>query len=1447
MRFPRLFCLFLFLAVVATSSGETFRNPIKVALPATPYSFYHADLNNDGWEDLVYVVPSNGAAATSVDIHVLLNRNGSYVPAPTMSGLVDVGIGCALTDVDGDHFVDLTCVYGNTSLAQVALFRGQGDGTFAAPRPKSLGGVSVTYISKYEWLLPVGDMNGDGLSDLIFLDPNGPLFNGSWSLLTDRAGSFTRGSDVNSNSLLGAFFLDVNGDGIPDKLTSGPTVALGSRNGAFGASKTYGKDLSDTCAFGDIDGDGVPDAACFHTYAVNGDITGKWGLWLYKGHIDGSFDGTPYLKMDYGDQSNEYENYGTVGYPFAIADMNADGLPDVVTTGVDGESIFLQKTDRTLAEPRHFATRASDSIGGASAFGPFLIDVNRDGRPDLVGAHINSILYSLTQSDGMPLAPEAYEVTGVIGYTVTADFNGDGNPDLIAGGDNYLALSLGKGDGAFQPFTKITTGSVHFEGLYQNRMGNRLVNGDFNGDGKQDILAYGTVNTFFADTAYYYLQGNGDGTFRPPVPIQSDVYRSAGLPMYDQMVVADVNGDGRDDILRAPNNNDGKLYVLLSNGDGSFTTKISPVPQEYYNGGTFAWVESLPAVADLDGDGKADLAIGSHENLYVLHGNGDGTFALAKSLAIPQLYPNLTSRSVAIGDLDGDGKNDVVLLWGGFDFGGSPQTEPRTQTVVYYGDQRGSFSSAVVADTSATGAAYVLLGDLDHDGRPEIVEHAAGTLNGGIQLQVIHGTTARTFAAPVPYVAGQGLPRIHLVDLNHDGFPEIVASNGDYNGAANSVTVLMNLGNVPQVTGTVWGTPEPSTVGDPAELHVTLSPPGTVSLGGAVEFFVDGISVGTAPVSSNAAQIMASSVLTKGTHRLHAIWSGAQGYSSLEMDGVHAVVGLPTLLTLTNAPLSTQAGDNVHFTSVLSTTSTSAAGASGTVGYVLDGGSVIRTETLGGAGLPRTSAWDTASLPRGTHSITVTYSGDDNYAGSSATVSQTVEGIPQTMTLSVSPVTSFVGQGIVLMATLADARSCAVCVRSGSISFYDGTTLLGKANVGVNGVASLTTSFASAGSRTVHASFDGDDFRLPATADAAAQAQRADTTMKLASSKNPAYSGESITLTASLTNVPAAAPVNGGNIVFAVNGAPIGTAKTDASGKAVLPWILRTGTWTVTATFVQTANYNGSASTLSQGIDRSPTAITLTVSAPPVYQHAAVTLSAQVSALTGIPCTGQVQFLEGSTVLESVYVPVNGPGSIQTSTLPVGRHSITANYLGAAETDVSSSAVMTIDVLPWDFGLSSDPTATVLQTEHHLTFTATAQSIGNFSDTLSFTAENLPEHMTVNFTPQARFLSTGGTANVSVYLDTDDVIGFKSEVRGGRATTVVAWCLLAPGLLLLTRRRKKIMLPGIMILLVALGMSGCGNKYPASVTPGDYTIRIRATGRATGLSHVLELPVKVTR
>jgi hypothetical protein len=324
------------------------------------------------------------------------------------------------------------------------------------------------------------------------------------------------------------------------------------------------------------------------------------------------------------------------------------------------------------------------------------------------------------------------------------DFNGDGLLDSVAmlgannpSGTNILVLLSNKGNAPNQVLTPVSCPP------------STMATADLNKDGKLDLVLYCGGNYLQA-----YL-GNGDGTFQ--TPILEATPTSPG-----SFALADFNGDGFPDLAYLTT---GGFAIALNMGNGHFGNSQTYTLTEPAN---FLTIAS----GDFNGDGKQDLIFGSLTGsaAYVL-GNGNGTFGAQQAL------PGNFNQFV-VGDFNHDGYSDVAY----FSANVNPQDNYPSNLVVLPG---GSNGLAATGQTIATNGSlmpfFLVAADLTGSGNLDLVLENIGSSNVSppSNTQVFLGDGKGNFSPPLSYAA---YSVYGVVDLNGDGFPDLVGVNNNGTG-----------------------------------------------------------------------------------------------------------------------------------------------------------------------------------------------------------------------------------------------------------------------------------------------------------------------------------------------------------------------------------------------------------------------------------------------------------------------------------------------------------------------------------------------------------------------------------------------------------------------------------------------------------------------------------------
>ena len=379
-------------------------------------------------------------------------------------------------------------------------------------------------------------------------------------------------------------------------------------------------------------------------------------------------------------------------------------------------------------------------------------DLNGDGRQDLVVANSNSGTVSvlLGASTGSFGAATNFSAGSSPNSVAVGDFNGDGIKDLAVAnsGSSNVAVLLGTGTGSFGAAIYFSGGTSTYS----------VAVGDFNGDGRQDLAVAN-----FGSNNVSVLLGQSTG---PLFAAASGSPFSVGANPA-QVAVGDFNGDGKQDLATA-NYSSGNVSVLLGTGTGSFAAASG---SPFSAGGGSRSV----ATGDFNGDGSLDLATAnnSSNNVSVLLGDGAGSFAAASG---SPFSVGTGPRSVATGDFDGDGRQDLATA----NAGGNVS--------VLLGAGTGSFGAAT-SFSAGTGPEWVAVGDLNGDGIKDLAVANYSSANVSVLLNAANADpnpTSLTFGSvgsPVP----QGTVSIpQSVTVANNGTAPLVVSGFAISGTNSS-------------------------------------------------------------------------------------------------------------------------------------------------------------------------------------------------------------------------------------------------------------------------------------------------------------------------------------------------------------------------------------------------------------------------------------------------------------------------------------------------------------------------------------------------------------------------------------------------------------------------------------------------------------------------------------
>jgi hypothetical protein len=418
-------------------------------------------------------------------------------------------------------------------------------------------------------------------------------------------------------------------------------------------------------------------------------------------------------------------------------------------------------------------------------------------------------------------------------------------------------------------------------------------------------------------------------------------------------------------------------------------------------------------------------------------------------------------------------------------------------------------------------------------------------------------------------------------DLSAGSHVAIAVYSGDGTYDPSTSPLITQVVNAATTTTTVTATPDPSVCGETVTVcaTVTIDPPGSGIPTGTVTFTGPGGLNQAVVLDATGEACLTTSVLSSGT--ITATYSG-DGCADTSVGTATVTVNpAATTTTVTATPDPSVCGETVTVCATVTIDPPGSGTPTGTVTFTGPGG-LNQTVALDATGQ---ACLTTTTLTSGT--VTATYNGDSCAAGSSGTVAVTVNPATSSTILTVTPSPSVCGQTVTLTATVAVVPP-GVATPTGSVTFFDGAVPLGTAPL-VGNTATLSVPL-DAGTHTLLAVYSGCGCEAGSTGSALTTVGKANTTTVLTTTPNPSVTGQTVTLTATVSPVAPGGGIPTGTVTFFDGLAPIGTAPVVGGVATLTKSNFTTGVHTLTASYSGSTCYNPSTSgaVLQQVVTNNP-------------------------------------------------------------------------------------------------------------------------------------------------------------------------------------------------------------------------------------------------------------------
>ncbi len=518
-----------------------------------------------------------------------------------------------------------------------------------------------------------------------------------------------------------------------------------------------------------------------------------------------------------------------------VADVNLDGKKDLVVLTSSQIAVFLGNGNGTfhtvpLYSPLAAHAQTQQSIV-SDYYGNIVADFNGDKKPDLA---TSSGVYAGTGDGHFHFLSPLPATDQPLYLGVGGDFNRDGKADLIAWNTdtppaNQYTL-LGKGNGTF------TIGAPVNIGFYG---AGPAIAADLNKDGKLDLIT--VVNNkvespYDCPQSVYVEVGNGDGTFGPPQPVGNGECNGGPIGL------GDVNGDNKIDLIAtgSSGNPSSNLLTYLGKGDGTF--QKTPYSQAFGMCSNFL-------MGDLDGDGLSDLFCATNTGTSVYLSQGNGTYFAGPTTT------NGNSNALALTDFNGDGARDAVVL----PFPGATGSDAKRVLVLL-----NLSGTTVIPTTNPARLVYKQPFSLSATVQPSLSQNSDSPPDGTVTFKnrtTLLGTAAVGSDVSVPNGLGVGT------------YTLTAAYSGDYEFNPHTVTFVKTVVKASSRTA-LTSSANPSTYHSSVKFTVRVTPQYAGMPMGSITFKDGARTLTTVSLNTSSTATYTTSSLARGKHAITATYNG---------------------------------------------------------------------------------------------------------------------------------------------------------------------------------------------------------------------------------------------------------------------------------------------------------------------------------------------------------------------------------------------------------------------------------------------------------------------------------------------------------------------------------------------------------------------------------------------